>query len=454
MSLKMSSPTKNKFGVYRLKQRLPADLQRLRGQFVTLPVVEQSRTVKIGEMIELSLQTTEAGEAKKRFRIAEAALADFFGSHRAAGSSLVSYDSENTERQLGDLLDEVLDNERANTKRNRRQIVDEFVGIMNAANVKIRDSSVSVDQLWEKWKEGRGKSCAKNTLKRYQPVLQSLHRFCGKKDIRGIDHLLVHKWANHRVEYEGVSRHTVKTVDLVAVSSVFGWATRSGGELSLGFILSENPVRKIDFDAPAPKLIRERCLRDAEVATILSMARTIKPDDTNPTASAAKRWCPWLCAYTGARISELTALHKKHIRFDQDAWVIDLRVTKTGLIVSVPIHEHLIEEGFLDFQAASDEGPLFYDPKRHRAKADTKPWEQRSKSLARWIRAAIKLDPFLEPNHCWRHTFKTRAEGVGIDADISDAITGHSDTKVAGRYRWRTIPVLEAAIKQFPRYKV
>src|ERR1700733_10616485 len=38
--------------------------------------------------------------------------------------------------------------------------------------------------------------------------------------------------------------------------------------------------------------------------------------------AAAKRWAPWLCAYTGARVGEIVQLRKQDIRFAEDGWII------------------------------------------------------------------------------------------------------------------------------------
>jgi len=58
----------------------------------------------------------------------------------------------------------------------------------------------------------------------------------------------------------------------------------------------------------------------------------------------------------------------------------------------------------------------------------------------------------VDPNHGWRHTWKTRALGAGIDERLRDAIAGHGPGNVARSYETPTIGMLAAAIKKFPRY--
>jgi integrase len=38
--------------------------------------------------------------------------------------------------------------------------------------------------------------------------------------------------------------------------------------------------------------------------------------------AAAKRWAPWLCAYTGARVGEIVQLLKEDIRLTTDGLII------------------------------------------------------------------------------------------------------------------------------------
>jgi len=128
--------------------------------------------------------------------------------------------------------------------------------------------------------------------------------------------------------------------------------------------------------------------------------------------------------------------------------------TKTGQPRMVPIHEHLIEMGFLDFVKSRKAGPLFYDPKRSSEKARTPQSEQRAIKLADWVRTETKLDKAVDPNHGWRHTFKTKALAVGIPERISDAITGHSTASVARSYETPTVGMKAEALSKLPRYDV
>ena len=108
----------------------------------------------------------------------------------------------------------------------------------------------------------------------------------------------------------------------------------------------------------------------------------------------------------------------------------DAGTVKTGEARVVPLHEHLVELGFLDFVKARAKGPLFYDPTRRRNNfAKTSQAESRGGDISQWVRKATGLDPRIAPNHTWRKMFKSIAVEAGIDARLSDWLTGHAGQK-------------------------
>jgi integrase len=98
---------------------------------------------------------------------------------------------------------------------------------------------------------------------------------------------------------------------------------------------------------------------------------------------------------------------------------------KTGKPRTVPIHEHLIEQGFPEFVRSRGKGPLFYDPGRADEPCDPlNPKRPRAvtvrQRLAAWVRKLGVADRELSPNHAWRHTFKQIADRAGISERTSD----------------------------------
>jgi integrase len=383
--------------------------------------------VKVGPIIQASLRTKEPREARLRHSIADGALKGFWHAQRCGSPS---------EAQIVAQAVKAPPPARITT-------------LTVAASPTASDAPVfTVGDLFERWSADRADKRAPNTIKRYRGSIRSFEAFANGRDPRTLTGDDVFAWAVRRRDVEGISPRAINKNDLVAVSSVFRWgAGRASGQL-----LSFNPASGISLDEPRIVPQRERTFRESEIGAILSAASRVESDAKNPCRSASRRWCPWLAAYSGARIAELTNLHREDIRTEGGITFMHLRVTKTGEARSVPIHAHLIEQGFLAFVEASGLGPLFYDPSRHGKGSKTPPGELQGHKVGKWVREIVNLDPGVDPNHGWRHTWKTRALGVGIQERLRDAITGHRVSSVGRRYETPSLEMLAEALDRFPHY--
>jgi integrase len=193
----------------------------------------------------------------------------------------------------------------------------------------------------------------------------------------------------------------------------------------------------------------------------LSAALAIQP---RSKGDAAKRWCPWLAAYSGARMGELTQLRGVDIIVRDGIHAMKISpeagTTKTGKARTVPIHEHLIEQGFLQFVKANGNGALFYNESKQPAGSDdpTNPPKQRyvkaREHLAVWVRGLGVNDPEVLPNHAWRHTFKAIGFRCGISEKVLDTIVGHAPASVGRAYGEPTLADKAQELRRFPRYKL
>jgi integrase len=137
----------------------------------------------------------------------------------------------------------------------------------------------------------------------------------------------------------------------------------------------------------------------------------------------------------------------------------DAGTVKGGKGRTVPLHEHLIEQGFLRFVSQRGAGPLFYKAATRSddgaATKKKKPrYAQARQRLASWVRGLGVTDSELSPNHAWRHTFKQIADRAGITERTSDYITGHAHKSVAAGYGAPTLEDMAQAMQKFPRYAV
>jgi integrase len=310
--------------------------------------------------------------------------------------------------------------------------------------------------LFEAWVAERKPGPA--TVNRWRSVFLALEdRFKGR-DVATITNEEAIEWKGSLVTEERSAR-VANEVWLTAARTVFAWA----------LVNKKVPANPFDGVAVsgATKAVetRERELRQSEWQTILTAALAPPPPRMSSHNARARRWVPWLCAYTGARPGEMTQLRAQDVQqHDSGPWVIRITPeagTQKGRRARwVPIHEHLIEQGFIKMAQAEGSGPLFYDPDGRRVKDDDPlkpvrpPWVKAREKLADWVRSIGVSDKGISPNHAWRHTFKRRASRAKIERHIRDAIVGHKLRDVADQYEAPTVEDMAAALAKFPRYEL
>lgn len=249
---------------------------------------------------------------------------------------------------------------------------------------------------------------------------------------------------------------TVRDIWKVAGRTVFGWAVEQ-------HLIARNPFADVRITVPRRNTVREtKAFTAEEIKIILKAASAISQPRT--PGEALRRWGPWLCAYTGARSGEITQLRGVDvvtqdeiaaIRITPDAGTQKIRQSRT-----VPLHTHLIEQGFLAFAKSVGQGPLFYNP--HKGTPDApepsnprKPrYVKAREHLAKWVRELGIADPHVQPTHGWRHTFKQVGHRNEISERLLDAIVGHSPLNVGRGYGTPTLNDMAAALKKFPRYEI
>jgi integrase len=125
----------------------------------------------------------------------------------------------------------------------------------------------------------------------------------------------------------------------------------------------------------------------------------------------------------------------------------------------VPLHEHIIAQGFLEWVRERGDGPLFYRPRRPQGaersatKVKKSPAAQARQRLASWIRELGITDTELMPNHAWRHTFKLRGRRAGVSDKYLDDICGHAPPSEGRTYAPTPLEDKATAIARFPRYE-
>jgi integrase len=208
--------------------------------------------------------------------------------------------------------------------------------------------------------------------------------------------------------------------------------------------------------------LREREFSETEWRTILDASLAPPPPRMARHNAMARRWVPWLCAYTGSRPGEITQLRGQDVQHHHGLWVIrstpEAGAVKGRRARTVPLRDDLLEQGFIQFAQAQGDGPLFYDTRDRGGdvpdplKPVRAPWVKSREKLAEWVRSLGVNDPNISPNHAWRHTFKRRASRAGIERHVRDAICGHKLRDVGDKYEAPTVEGMAVALRKLPRY--
>lgn len=294
------------------------------------------------------------------------------------------------------------------------------------------------------------------TVSRWRAVFLEMQREFAEVGADGITEDAARKWVQGLITEQRTAT-TVNEIWLSASRRVFGWAREHKR-------IHQNPFKEVKVDVPRRVQTREegRSFTTAEARTILRASLSYEKAST-PT-ERTRRWVPWLCAYSGARPGEITQLRGIDIEDRNSLYVMKLTpaagTIKTSKIRVVPLHEHIIDQGFIEMVKRVGKGPLFYnDSSPQRVSADPfKPSRHRADTarahLGTWVRGLGVDDPELSPNHAWRHTFKRIADEIGMPEKMNDAITGHTQSTEGRKYGAPTIAAMAEALKRFPRFSL
>ncbi|GGE23512.1 hypothetical protein GCM10011390_48660 [Aureimonas endophytica] len=297
------------------------------------------------------------------------------------------------------------------------------------------------------WAEAKIAGRSQSTHDSYQASINRFATFLKHDDPQRVTNADVVRFKDHRIA-SGASLKTVRDSDLVGLKALFNYAVANG-------LMASNPADGVKVLRSKKTQTRPKGFTIEEAEAILRKSlRHVRTPTEKPQTAAAKRWVPWLCAYTGARVGEVVQLRKEDVKQNGEWWTITITpeagTVKDKEVREVVLHAHLVEQGFPDFVQASKPGHLFYA-----VKGDEDPrgkWKAVKNRLAAFAREVVP-DERVAPNHGWRHAFKTRGREVGIEDSVLDAIGGWAPSTVGGRYGDVSLAAQVKAFEKFPRFK-
>lgn len=200
----------------------------------------------------------------------------------------------------------------------------------------------------------------------WDSVILDLIKFLGHGDARRITRRNILDWRDFLMA-SGKAAKTVSDKHLAAIRAVLRWAFEDD-------LLLDNVAESVRQEVPRKVQTREKGYTTVEAVKVLKASLSYKPKiSANPSnresahIAAAKTWVPLLCAFTGARVTEITQLRKQDVRQEDERWTIritpDAGSVKTGQYRDVPLHRQVIALGFMNFVGVMKDGPLFHASK-------------------------------------------------------------------------------------------
>lgn len=307
---------------------------------------------------------------------------------------------------------------------------------------------LAITEMVERWwKEAEKAGRSPSTYSSYRSAAYRLADFLKHDDASRVTPDNIVDFKDHRIA-SGVSSKTVGDSDLAGLKALFGWAVQNR-------LLAENPATGIKVVKHKPTRYRSKSLTLDEVNALLLASANLTRGQEREKTYAAKRWVPWLCAYTGARVGEVVQLRKQDIVQRDGLWVLTITpeagTVKDKSVRHVVLHDHLVEAGLPEFAAASSDGHLFFasgDGARTLGKVKA------TKNRVREFVRTIVKDPEVSPSHGMRHLFKTLGREAGISETILDAICGHAPGSIGASYGEVTLRAQSEALKRFPRFSI
>jgi integrase len=173
------------------------------------------------------------------------------------------------------------------------------------------------------WTEAKATGRKPSTYESYRNTVAGLVVFLGHDDAKRVTPEDIVRFKDYRLASTNprtgkpVSAKTVKDSDLAALKTLFGWAVSNRK-------LTTNPATGITIKLGKPQKLRGKGLTEEEAKAILQAALNLERGGERGGTFAAKRWVPFLAAYTGARLGELAQLRKQDVRQEDGHWIIEL----------------------------------------------------------------------------------------------------------------------------------
>jgi integrase len=274
------------------------------------------------------------------------------------------------------------------------------------------------------------------TIRKFRATVDDFKTYRRSDDAATVTAREAEDWKQAMLDNGELSNNTIGQ-RIQNLRTVIQWAR----EQSLGELYpAANPLDLVKRPAYRTVASADRTYTMDEAVTVLAAARK--------ETSTERRWLPWMCAYSGARINEVAQLRKADFFQVGNDWFYRLSTTGGKTLKTrssermVPVHPDLLREGLIEFITKLS---LSNDERIFSAGAHS--------TIQRWIRKKLCITRTeLAPSHGWRHLFEDLCTGGGMVDAARYYMTGRATGRSSDGYgkSQAMLPGLAAEMRKFP----
>lgn len=287
-------------------------------------------------------------------------------------------------------------------------------------------SGVTLGTLFDKWKAENAPT--QKTEEDYRSTIEKFEVLNGTPAIDKIDKAMVRAFKEFLMN-KGNSPDTINK-KINALSAVLGYASNNG-------YITENPTVGMRIKKKPHAQEGRKPFSNEDLKQIFQSEIFTKKTRPRGGAGEAAYWLPLLAYYTGARLEEIGQLHAEDIQEHNGVHYMEITdlgsgssnvskksvKTKTSRRI-VPLHNDLIDLGFISYTRAQKGKQLFPDLKPNRHGQKTQYW---SKWWGRYRKETLGITDPDKVFHSFRHTFIQKLRAVVTEDAHLRALTGHTD---------------------------
>lgn len=317
------------------------------------------------------------------------------------------------------------------------------------------DSAASLMDVLRIWTDTR--KPVPDSIGRMNNVISRFFDAAGRHPVRSITRQHVLSFQTHLASL-GIVPASVRT-SVAMFRALLEAAVHAG-------IIDTNPANGVRTEVTRSAKTARLPFTKADMNAIFAGPIYTEKLRPKPAGGEAVHWLPMLALYTGARLEELGQLSPADVKeetytdasgHEQTATMIYLTDEGEGQGLKnqasrrrVPVHAELIAAGFLQYVAKQSGERLF-----PALVADK--FGRETSAFSRWFGAYLRntcgITDKRKTFHSYRHAFKEIMREVGVQEDVSDALSGHTNGAVSRNYGSAFYPI-RPLVEAMNKYRV